>query len=149
MTKRSVLAPGPESVAEVKRPITWSDSVRVEEFVWVAGQVGGDEATGQLIWGESPEVTFEAQTERAFENLAKALQRAGSSLEQVIFARIYLTKHDNYKRFDRIYQRYFPTDPPARVVVVVRDNVDPAGPDFVHHGAHALVNVECVAMRGE
>lgn len=130
MTKRNIVAVDQQLFDAIGGRGTWSEAVSVGEIIWITGQIGWDKETGTITGG------IEEQTERALENLKGVLERANSSLSNVILTRIYLTEHDNYKKYDAIYQRYFPTDPPARITVVVADNID-----------HALIDIEAVAVK--
>lgn len=111
---------------------TWSDAVSFGGLVWTTGQIGWDKSTGKLVDG------LEAQVELALENLTKVLHKAGSSLEHVLLTRIYITEHDHYYVFDKIYERYFGANPPARVTVVVKELID-----------YALFDIEVVAVKDD
>jgi 2-iminobutanoate/2-iminopropanoate deaminase len=130
MSRRQVVPVDPELFTAIGGRDTWSDANIFGDLVWITGQIGWDKRTGELVQGIQP------QTERALENLKEVLHRAGSSLSNVLLTRIYITEHDNYPLYDEVYQRYFPTDPPSRITVVVADNID-----------HALIDIEAVAVR--
>ena len=108
----------------------WNDAVVVGDFVFCTGQIGWDKQTGEFVDG------IEAQTERALENLKEVLERAGASLEEVVSMRVYITEHDDYHRYEPVYHRYFPKDQPARVTIVVADNIH-----------HALIDFEALAVK--
>jgi len=108
----------------------WSDAISLDRLVWAAGQIGWDKRTGKLAEG------IEAQTEQALENVKATLERAGATLADVVSVRAYLVNHDDYHRYEPIYQRYFPEDPPTRVSIVVADNIH-----------HALIDFEVVAVK--
>jgi 2-iminobutanoate/2-iminopropanoate deaminase len=131
MLERTLVPVDPKLFEAIGGRPTWSEAVIVGELIWVTGQVGWDKKTGRVVDG------IEAQTEVALNNLAEVLDRAGSALENVILTRVYLTKREDYKNYDAVYQRFFPKNPPARVTVVVADNVD----------ENALVDIEVVALR--
>jgi 2-iminobutanoate/2-iminopropanoate deaminase len=130
MLNREVVPVDPRLFEAIGGRDTWSDANIAGDFIWITGQIGWDKSTGEIVDG------IEAQTERALENLKDVLHRAGSTLQDVVLTRIYLTEHDNYKRYDAVYQKYFPHDPPSRITVVVADNID-----------HALIDIEAVAIR--
>jgi 2-iminobutanoate/2-iminopropanoate deaminase len=51
---------------------------------------------------------IEAQTRRVVENLKLVLAGAGSGLDQVVFARVYLTNFErDYAAMNSVYQSYF------------------------------------------
>jgi len=63
---------------------------------------------------------IEAQTHQVMKNLIEVLNAAGSSLEKVIFARVYLVKFGDFDRMNRIYASYFAKDKlPARTCIGV------------------------------
>ncbi len=66
-------------------------------------------------------VGIEAQTRRVIENLRLVLMGAGSGLDQVVFARVYLTNFErDYAAMNAIYQSYFaPERLPARTCIGV------------------------------
>ncbi len=57
----------------------YSQAIRYGQFVYTAGQVALDPATGQLV-GED----VQAQTHRALQNLQAVLDNAGTSLAKVV-----------------------------------------------------------------
>jgi len=64
---------------------------------------------------------IEAQTQRVIENLKIVLAGAGSSLEQAVCARVYLTHFErDYAAMNGVYQSYFaPGRLPARTCIGV------------------------------
>lgn len=108
----------------------WSDAASIGGLIWTTGQIGWDKKTGLLKDG------FEAQASLAMENLSEVLEKAGSSLDNVLITRNYLTDHDQYPIFDELHNRYFKENLPARVTVVVKDHID-----------HALFDMEVVAIK--
>lgn len=130
MLERNVVPVDHELAEFLGGGATWSESVTVGDLIWVSAQIGFSKATGTLVEG------FEGQVEQAFQNLKQALERAGSTLEDVIVTNVYLTDPDDYWKFAAIARRVFPKDPPARPDVVVRDHV-----------GHALMAVEAVAVK--
>jgi 2-iminobutanoate/2-iminopropanoate deaminase len=83
--------------------------------VFASGQIPLDPATGKLVEGE-----IEAQAERVLENLRAVLEAAGSSLERVVRATLYLTDLSLFPRVNAVYARHFATTPhPARTTIGV------------------------------
>jgi 2-iminobutanoate/2-iminopropanoate deaminase len=64
---------------------------------------------------------IEAQTRQVIENLRRVLAGAGRALEQVAFARVYLTEFErDYAAMNAVYQSYFaPGKLPARTCIGV------------------------------
>ena len=130
MSDRLMVDVDPDLLGAIGAESKWSDAVVVGNLVFVTGQLGWDKKTGEFVEG------IEAQTELALQNLKTVLERAGSSLLDVVQTRVYLTEHDHYHRYEPIYARYFSTTSPARVTVVVAD--------LIHH---ALFDIEAIAIK--
>jgi 2-iminobutanoate/2-iminopropanoate deaminase len=64
---------------------------------------------------------IEAQTRRVIDNLKLVLTGAGSALDQVVFARVYLTRFEHdYAAMNEVYESYFaPGRLPARTCIGV------------------------------
>jgi 2-iminobutanoate/2-iminopropanoate deaminase len=64
---------------------------------------------------------IEAQTRRVMENLERVLAGAGSALDRVVFARVYLTHFErDYAAMNAVYQSYFAAGKlPARTCIGV------------------------------
>ena len=92
----------------------YSQAIKANGFVFVSGQIPIDPATQQLIEGD---VT--AQTERVLQNLSGILKAAGSSLEQVVKAGVFLKNMSDFAAMNEVYGRYFTQSPPARSTVEV------------------------------
>jgi len=92
----------------------YSQAIRANGFVFVSGQIPIDPATQQLVSGGVAE-----QTDRVFKNLSGILQAAGSSLEKVVRASVYLKNMGDFAAMNEVYGRYFTAAPPARATVEV------------------------------
>lgn len=93
----------------------YSHAVRAGDFLFVTGQLSEDPQTGEVIADE-----ISAQTHRVMGNLKIVLDRAGSSFEQVVMARIFITDFRDYDIVNAIYQSYFtPGRFPGRTTVGV------------------------------
>ncbi len=82
--------------------------------MFVSGQVAIDPATQQLIGGD-----VAAQTDRAFKNLSAILKAAGTGLEKVVRATVFLKSMGDFAAMNEVYGRYIPSAPPARSTVEV------------------------------
>jgi 2-iminobutanoate/2-iminopropanoate deaminase len=80
--------------------------------VFVSGQIPLDPETGKLIEGD---VTL--QTHRVFRNLAAILEAAGSSLDRVVRATVYLADMNDFAAMNDVYGTYFSSPAPARSTV--------------------------------
>lgn len=97
-----------------KGGIPLSPVVKANGFVFVSGLPGFDMKAGKLLRGD-----IEAQTEASLEAVKLALESAGSSLDKVVKAVVYITNAAYFPTVNRIYARYFPDKPPARTFVAV------------------------------
>lgn len=92
----------------------YSQAVKANGFVFVSGQIALDPVTNTLVTGD---VGF--QTDRVLKNLAGILGAAGSSMENILRATVFLKNMGDFAAMNEVYARYFPTSPPARSTVEV------------------------------
>ncbi len=96
-----------DKAAELGGP--YSQAVIHNGLIYISGQVAVDPLTNQIVQG-----TIEEETDVTLENIRILLDEAGSSLEKVLHVTVYLADVKDYGRFNAVYGRYFPLDPPAR-----------------------------------
>ena len=101
---------GPQKVAP------FSHAVRAGEYLFITGQMPTlKNDNTKLVEGG-----IEAQTHQVMKNLIEVLNAAGSSLEKVIFARVYLVNFGDFERMNSVYASYFAKDKlPARTCIGV------------------------------
>ena len=92
----------------------YSQAIKANGLVFVSGQVAIDPATQQVTGGD-----IAAQTERVLRNLSGILQAAGSGLEQVVRATVFLKNMGDFAAMNEVYGRHFASSPPARSTVEV------------------------------
>ena len=92
---------------------TYSQAVRVDDTVYLSGQIGLDPATMQLAEG------IDGQTHRVFRNLAAVAAAAGCSLDQAVRMTVYLTDLAHFARVNEIMAQYIREPFPARAAVGV------------------------------
>jgi 2-iminobutanoate/2-iminopropanoate deaminase len=92
----------------------YSQAVRAGGLVFVSGQVAIDPATQQVIVGN-----VAAQTERVLENVSAILRAAGTSLDNVLRATVFLKNMDDFSSMNEVYGRFFKSSAPARSTVEV------------------------------
>jgi 2-iminobutanoate/2-iminopropanoate deaminase len=90
----------------------FSQAIRANGFVFVAGQVPVDPESRAVVAGD-----ILVQTKRVFANLSAILEAAGTSLEKVVRVGVFLKNMEDFGRFNELYERYFPSEPPARTTV--------------------------------
>jgi 2-iminobutanoate/2-iminopropanoate deaminase len=92
----------------------YSQAVRANGFLFTAGQVALDPATGNVVEGD-----VAAQTTRVMENLKAIVEAAGSRLEHAVKATVYLKDMGDFSAMNEVYGKYFSRNPPARSTVEV------------------------------
>jgi 2-iminobutanoate/2-iminopropanoate deaminase len=83
-------------------------------MVYVSGTPPFDVKTGQLVRGD-----IETQTDASLRALQHCLEAAGSSLDKVVMVRIYAVNSGFFSAINKVYARFFLTDPPSRTFVTV------------------------------
>jgi 2-iminobutanoate/2-iminopropanoate deaminase len=92
----------------------YSQAVLVNGWLFIAGQIPLDPATGKMVEG-----SFEDKARRVLENIKAIVEAAGGSLRDVVKVTVYLRDISLFERFNKVYSEYFSEEPPARVVVEV------------------------------
>jgi reactive intermediate/imine deaminase len=88
--------------------------MRVGDLVFVSGQAAIDQNGGLVGVGD-----FDAQAELVFQNLARVLEAAGSSLADVVKVTIYLTDMANFPKIVELRGKWFTEPYPADTIVEV------------------------------
>ena len=94
----------------------FSHAVRAGDYLFITGQMPTlRNDNTKLVDGG-----IEAQTHQVMKNLIDVLNAAGSSLEKVIFARVYLVNFGDFDKMNSVYASYFAKDKlPARTCIGV------------------------------
>jgi 2-iminobutanoate/2-iminopropanoate deaminase len=108
----------------------YEQAIRVGDFVYTAGQIPIDPKTGTLVEGGISD-----QTRQVLENLKAVLEAAGSSLERVVKATVFLKNMADFAAVNEVYTEYLGDAKPARSTVAVAEL--PRG---------ALVEIDFVAL---
>jgi 2-iminobutanoate/2-iminopropanoate deaminase len=108
----------------------FSRAVVFDRLVYASGVVGNKPGTLEMA-GED----FSSQCRQAMENLKASVEAAGARLRSALKCTCFLTAAADFAEFNRIYRGYFPSDPPARSTVVVKELVV----------AGAKLEIDCVA----
>lgn len=93
----------------------YSQAIAVGKLVFTSGQIPINPKTGNI-----DALTIEEQTHQVCKNLSAVLEKAGSSLENVIKTTCFLSDINNFVAFNSVYAEYF-TENPARSCVAVKD----------------------------
>src|SRR4051812_33551707 len=81
-------------------------------FVYTAGQIPLDPATGQIVEGD-----VAAQTRRVMESLQNILKAAGSSLSNVVKTTVFLQDMNDFTAMNGVYAEFFGEHKPGRSTV--------------------------------
>jgi 2-iminobutanoate/2-iminopropanoate deaminase len=92
----------------------YSQALRAGGFLFTAGQVGFDPATGELVDGGIAE-----QTRRVLQNIRAILEAGGSGLAQVVKTTVFLVDMADFAAMNEAYAEAFGTHRPARSTVAV------------------------------
>jgi reactive intermediate/imine deaminase len=108
--------------ANPKPLANYSEAVRVGDLVFAAGQIASDFKTGVAPEARrKPDFPFygsdiQLQTSYILKNLKNTFEAAGSSLDHVVKAQVFLTDLNNFAAFDEVWRRYFKVPPPRTTV---------------------------------
>ncbi|HEX9618318.1 MAG TPA: Rid family detoxifying hydrolase, partial [Anaerolineales bacterium] len=92
----------------------YSTGVRVGDTLFIAGQLGIDPQTGEVVPGG-----IEAETRQALTNMKAILEAAGGSLLNVVKTTVFLRDISEFGRMNMVYAEFFQEKPPARSAVQV------------------------------
>jgi 2-iminobutanoate/2-iminopropanoate deaminase len=109
----------------------YSQAVCAGDYIFCAGQIPLDPATGNMVAGGIIE-----QTTRVLENINGLLRSQGLSLSNVVKTTVFLSDMDNFAAMNEVYGKYFIKDFPARSTVQV-----------ARLPKDALVEIEVLACR--
>lgn len=93
---------------------TYSQAVRVDNTVYLSGQIPLDPASMEVVDGG-----IEAEIEQVFHNLAAVCDAAGGSLQHIVKLNIYLTALENFPVVNEIMAQHFQQPYPARAAIGV------------------------------
>lgn len=92
---------------------TYSQAVRIDNTVYLSGQIGLDPVSMQLVDG------IDAQIHQVFRNLRAVTLAAGGSLADIAKLNVFLTDLVHFPRVSEIMAEYFSAPYPARAAVGV------------------------------
>lgn len=108
----------------------YAQAIKASGFVYTAGQIAIRPESGDMVDGG-----IAAQTRQVFANLAAVLKAAGTSIDQVVKATVFLRHMSDFAAMNEVYAEYLGTATPARSTVAVGEL--PRG---------ALVEIDLVAL---
>jgi enamine deaminase RidA (YjgF/YER057c/UK114 family) len=108
----------PKGTEFIYDTLKFSQAVRVDNTIWVSGQVGMDEkgAVGE---------TIEDQARMAFQNLKSVLAESNASMDDIVELVTYHTNMKDMKIFGKIKSEFITANYPAWTAVGVTELVLP------------------------
>ena len=92
----------------------YSQAIIANGFVYTAGQIALDPASGQVVAGGVAE-----QTEQVLKNLTAVLEAAGTSWKNVVKTTVFLKDMRDFPNVNEVYARMVGEARPARSTVAV------------------------------
>jgi enamine deaminase RidA (YjgF/YER057c/UK114 family) len=102
-------------------------------IVWLAGQVGAADASGNSLAGD-----FDAQVREVFARLSQTLEEAGGSLADMVTMTVFITDARYGDRFTELRREIFRDNFPASALITVAGLARP----------EMLVEVQGIAVMG-
>lgn len=92
----------------------YSQAIKAGGFVFCSGQIPFNPDTGELILGSITD-----QTRQVLTNIKPVLEAAGTTMEKVVKATVFLKDMDDFSEMNAEYSKWFSGEPPARAAVQV------------------------------
>jgi len=108
--------------------LPFARAVEADGWLFVSGQtpmVDGEIVPGNIV----------AQSHQAIQNLLRILQEAGYDASHVVRCGVWLDDPRDFSSFNKVFQKYFGENPPARACVVSSMVVD------------CKVEIDCIAYK--
>ncbi|XP_025955559.1 2-iminobutanoate/2-iminopropanoate deaminase [Dromaius novaehollandiae] len=110
----------------------YSQAVLVDRTMYIAGQIGTEPSSGQLVSGGAKE-----EAKQALKNMGEILKAAGCDYCNVVKTTVLMADMKDFNDINDIYRQFFKTNFPARAAYQVA--ALPKG---------ARVEIEAVAIQG-
>jgi 2-iminobutanoate/2-iminopropanoate deaminase len=92
----------------------YSQGITANGFLFTAGQVGFDPASGELVDGGIAE-----QTHRVLQNIRAILRAGGTDVDHVVKTTVFLVDMADFALMNEVYAEFFGDHRPARSTVAV------------------------------
>jgi 2-iminobutanoate/2-iminopropanoate deaminase len=89
----------------------YNQAIVANGFVYVSGQ-GPLDTSGKIVEGG-----IAAETQQTFDNLAAILEAAGSSLDKVVRAGVFMVDLGEFAAMNEVYKERMPAPHPARTTI--------------------------------
>ncbi len=117
MTSSNAPRTGLEAIQTARAPAAigpYSQAIRAGDLLFLSGQIALDPLTGDLVDGG-----FDAQVERALQNMKAVVEAAGARLADCVKLTLFLTDLSNFPLANEAMKRHFDAPYPARSTVGV------------------------------
>jgi 2-iminobutanoate/2-iminopropanoate deaminase len=111
--------------------LPFSAAVRVDNMLYLSGDIGYDRDTGKLVDGG-----IQPETRKTLENIQAKLEMFGSSMDRVVKCTVFLADIAEWSAMNEVYVEFFPNKP-ARSAL---------GSSGLALGART--EIECIAVVG-
>jgi 2-iminobutanoate/2-iminopropanoate deaminase len=92
----------------------FSQAILIKDTLFLAGQLAINPETGRFE-GE----TMAEQAERIIKNLEILCKKAGMDLSNIVETTVFITDFGEFREFNEVFGKWFPTVPPTRATVQV------------------------------
>lgn len=92
----------------------YSQAIKAGNLLFISGQIPINPSTGELVKG-----SIEDETRQCLENAKAILEEAGTNLNKVIKATVFIKDMGQFSRINEVYGEYFADHKPARACVEV------------------------------
>jgi enamine deaminase RidA (YjgF/YER057c/UK114 family) len=116
----------------IRSPNPYSYAIKSGDTLFLAGLISRNGKDNSVVEGG-----MDVQVKTAMDNAGQILKAAGYSFGDVVSVRNYISDGSGFGAMNKVYQTYFPTDPPARATVVA----PLTGPQY-------LFETQMVAVKG-
>lgn len=97
----------------IKSPNPYSYGIKSGDWLFLSGLVSRNGKDNSVVEGDLP-----TQAKTVLDNAGQILKAAGMSFDNVVSSRVFITDGTKFQEMNKVYQTYFPKDPPARATVV-------------------------------
>jgi reactive intermediate/imine deaminase len=97
----------------IKSPNPYSYGIKTGDWLFLSGLVSRNGKDNSVVEGDLP-----TQTRTVLDNAGQILKAAGLSFANVVSSRVFITDGTKFQEMNKVYQTYFPKDPPARATVI-------------------------------
>jgi len=128
-----------EVIATADAPVAlgaYSQAVKVNDMIFLSGQLPISPKTNELISGSIAEQTVQVLT-----NIREILEEGGARMDDVVKVTIFLQDLSNFDEMNRAYQQFFPNSETSTNLLPARSTVQVA-----RLPRDADLEIECIAV---